>query len=120
MNPFGPQGSHAATTMPSGNTSLRYGTSDTWVKDCSATGANDGTNIDAAFFNNIIGNLNTLIVNSAISPVTRGDMSLVWRAVRAAIVSTINSMVSGGGLTVTNDGKLVIAAGTSTLPFITA
>jgi hypothetical protein len=84
---FGPQGSNATTTMPDGTTTNRYGSGeDTWAKD-SATDAADGTILDAAFFNTIIGNLRTLVTEAIADGatdviLTDGQMDAVLEAVK--------------------------------------
>lgn len=81
---FGPQNANAALQLPPGTASQRYGAAQTWVKDCSAPGLNDGTVLDAAFYNRIIGNLDYLcsVANVTGSP---GDMSVLYRAVIASV-----------------------------------
>jgi hypothetical protein len=85
MNPFGPQNGHANTTAPAASSSLRYGNADTWVQDCSAPGRKDGSVLDAGFFNNIIGNLYSLVKNAGITNAVRGDFNLLTTAIRALI-----------------------------------
>ena len=54
---FGPQGYQSSTTLPDGTERNRAGFGvDTWCQDCAA-GAENGTILDAAFFNMIIGNV---------------------------------------------------------------
>lgn len=86
MNPFGPQGAQASIAVPAGNSTIRY-PGDTWVKDCSAPGLNDGTQLDAGFFNNIIGNLNYLVRQSGLVLILRGDMTLLYSAVSQMITA---------------------------------
>lgn len=81
---FGPQNGNAATALPPGSKSQRYGAAQTWVQDCSAPGRNDGTILDAAFYNRIIGNLEYLVSQSGVTA-TPGDMSILYRAVLAAV-----------------------------------
>ena len=116
MNPFGPQGANAAKSLPAGTTTIRYNGFDTWVKDCSANGATDGTALDASFFNNIIGNLTTLISSSGIGSVTRGDMTLVYRAV---VKAAQGSLASGAGITIAS-GVVSSSVGKGTLPVVVA
>ena len=83
---FGPQGYQAAERLPAGTTRNRMGRGvDTWVQDC-APGSENGTVLDAAFFNTIIGNLRYL-VKSAVDAgagisLTDGDMTLLHQAVK--------------------------------------
>jgi hypothetical protein len=81
---FGPQNANAATTLPPTASQQRYGANQTWVQDCSGPGRNDGTVLDAAFYNRIIGNLDYLISTSGITA-TPGDMSALYRAVLGAV-----------------------------------
>ena len=116
---FGPQGSNAATALPQGTTVNRYGTRiDTWVKDASSAAACDGTVLDAAFFNNIIGNLRYLVTTAGVAK-TDGDMTLVYDAVKA-ISPTIEA---GTGTQVTeNNGTFTInlGLGAGNLTFFTS
>jgi hypothetical protein len=77
---FGPQGANATKTLPQGMDKQRYGNEQTWVKDCSAPGASDGTVLDASFHNRIIGNLEYLIAISGV-PALPGDFTALHRAV---------------------------------------
>lgn len=95
-NPFGPQGSQATTSLPPGTNQTRYGDDPTWCKDCTAPNANDATVLDAAFFNNIIGNLNYAVEASGITPVARGDMSLLFKA----IVKIVQGQIVTDGLVI--------------------
>jgi hypothetical protein len=64
---FGPQNSNALLALPVDSLKRqRYGSAQTWVKDASAPGANDGTILDAAFFNRIIANLENVLDVSGI------------------------------------------------------
>ena len=81
---FGPQNANAALVLPSGADRQRYGTAQTWVQDCSAPGRNDGSILDAAFYNRIIGNLDYLVSVSGITA-NPGDMTALFRAIMAAI-----------------------------------
>ena len=110
MNPFGPQNANASFV----NTkySLRYGTNDTWAKDCSINGNNDGTVLDASFHNMIIGNLGYLVKTSGITGQNFGDMTLVYSAVQSLVLK------AGNGL-VLKSGTVLSAVGTGTLYRIT-
>lgn len=81
---FGPQNSNAATLLPSGSAQQRYGANQTWVQDCSAPGRNDGTVLDAAFYNRIIGNLDYLVSQSGVTA-TPGDFTAVYRAILGSV-----------------------------------
>jgi hypothetical protein len=81
---FGPQNSNAALVLPTGADKQRYGVAQTWVQDCSAPGRNDGTVLDAHFYNRIIGNLDYLVSQSGITA-TPGDMTVLYRAMVEAI-----------------------------------
>lgn len=86
-NPFGPQGANAATQLPGPVNKIRYGNFNTWVKDCSSNHANDGTSLDAQFFNNIIGALNNLVDQSGINNTKPGDTTILSRAVTAIVLA---------------------------------
>jgi hypothetical protein len=103
LNVFGPQNSNASTTLPPGTTTVRYGTNPTWAKDCDASGKG-GTKLDAAFYNNIIGNLNLVVANSGV-PSARGDMTNLYRAICATAAA--QSTVTVTGLFGTPVGKVV-------------
>ncbi len=75
---FGPQGSNAAKVQPSGVSQQRYDTQ-TWVRDCSAPGAPDGTVLDAAFYNRIIAALDYVVSTSGVNALP-GDPSVLYRA----------------------------------------
>lgn len=87
-NPFGPQTSSAATALPSGNTQNRYGAVETWCRECKADGTG-GTVLDAAYYNNIHGNLNYLVNMAKLTSANRGDMSVVYRAILKLIEDRI-------------------------------
>jgi hypothetical protein len=83
-NVFGPQTQGVALVLPSGNAAVRYGSQNTWVKPCAPDGTG-GTNIDAAFFNNLIGNLNYVVTSAGLTYVRRGDMSVLYRSIQKLI-----------------------------------
>ncbi|RNJ49351.1 hypothetical protein [Methylocystis hirsuta] len=116
MNLFGPQGAHAANILPGGATKVRYGSQDTWVRDCSAAGANDGTALDAAFFNILIGNLNQVITQSGALPTARTDFLALYKAINQI---ALNVFDSGEGIILEN-GKVTIAVGKGVLPLVTS
>ena len=118
MTAFGPQSANAATALPSGSTTNRYGVNvDTWVRDCTDTVNNNGTVLNAAFFNNIIGNLRYL-VNTAGCPLVDGDMTMVYDAVLKVVQANAITSV-GPGLTITGN-NLNLDLGAGTLTFVTA
>jgi hypothetical protein len=84
---FGPQNANAALVLPTGSTIQRYGTAQTWVQDCSAPGRNDGTVLDAAFYNRIIGNLDYIVSIAGVAA-QPGDMSALFRAIMAAVAGS--------------------------------
>ena len=93
LNPFGPQGANVALTLPAASPAL-YGLIPTFVKNATSCGSNDGTVLDATFFNNIINNLNYLVTTSGISPALRGDPTVIYRAVQASSdVSVDNGVI---------------------------
>lgn len=100
MNPFGPQGPQAVTSLPAGTDMVRYGlAAATWFKDCSAPHANDATVLDAATLNMIIGNLWEVLQVSGIAPVNRGDMTLLRRAIAAILhneIGVTDAVIDGG------------------------
>ena len=111
---FGPQKANAAIELPDDIEQNRYGAVQTWVKDCSATGKSDGTVLDAAFYNRIIGNLEWFVQASKIA-VQLGDMTAIYRAVDA--VAKTHRLSAGRGVSVVN-GRINIAVGTGTLPVL--
>ena len=109
---FGPQNSNAALALPVGTTRNRYGVAQqTWVKDCSATGSNDGTILDAAFYNRIIGNLEYAITSSGVAAV-QGDFTALWRAIQASAIFTGAQGVNVSGNVAT------LSVGTGVLPVL--
>ena len=76
---FGPQGSNASSIR--GTVQQRY-SSDTWVRDCTGTGKDDGTVLNAQFFNCIIGNLREA-VRAAGVPLDDDDMTMLTKAISA-------------------------------------
>jgi len=83
---FGPQGANAASTLPVGTRNNRYGAGvDTWVQDCGA-GNTNGTILNAAFFNNIIGNLRNVVKaavrDGATFDACDGDMDALLKAIK--------------------------------------
>ena len=81
MSAFGPQNANASSTLPSGVNQQRY-VGDTWVKDASAPGASDGTVVDAAWYNRIIGALDYIIAEAGLTPAP-GDFSALYKAILA-------------------------------------
>lgn len=81
---FGPQGANAVTEKPNSFRQQRYGNIQTWVKDSSAPGASDGTVLDAAFYNRIIGALDYIVGKAGVSALP-GDDSALYRAVLRAV-----------------------------------
>ncbi|MFG6500134.1 hypothetical protein [Sulfitobacter sp. 1A15106] len=97
---FGPQGYNSATSLPPGITNNRAGWGvDTWVVDCTP-GDQNGTILDAAFFNMILGSLRNLVrqavADGAPITITDGDMNMVLQAVK--FYGSIDSLVVGSGL----------------------
>ena len=112
---FGPQGFNAATSLPAGTTNNRYGTGvDTWVKPASGPGECDGTVLDAAFFNTIIGNIRYVVQQSGVA-MTDGDMTLLFDAIQAISPTyTTNDAITITGNT------FDVALGNGTLTFFSA
>lgn len=103
---FGPQGQNAATSLPAGTQSNRYGTGvDTWVSGC---GQGGGTVLDPAFFNMILGNLRNLvkgaIADGATIDLSDGDMNLLLNAVK---FYTGAGLAAGNGISIAN-GRISI------------
>ncbi len=78
---FGPQNARAAETLPPGIGKKRY-TGSTWVRDASAPGKSDGTVLDAAFYNRIIGALEYILSQAGITA-EPGDVGALYRAIVA-------------------------------------
>ena len=117
---FGPQSANVATALPAGSATNRGGTNvDTWVRDASSNTACDGTVLDAAFFNNIIGNLRYAVRQSGVT-LNDGDMTLLYKA----IIAAKTSFTAGAGTTVTTDANGVttvsLALGGGTATFFTS
>lgn len=93
---FGPQSTNAATSMPNVGIDKKRYPSQTWVKDASAPGRNDGTVLDAAFFNRIIGNLERLVTRSGIAGRV-GDLTLVYNAVTQLITNAVAKVLRFDG-----------------------
>ncbi len=85
---FGPQNANATTSLPSGTDKKRYGIAQTWVKDASAPGRNDGTVLDASFFNRIIGNLERVVMQTGLK-IQLGDMTALYRAIQHLINTAV-------------------------------
>lgn len=100
---FGPQGANADTTAPVGTSTNRYGVGvQTWCKDSSTPGANNGTVYDAAFFNRIIGSLEYVVAQADVNA-SLGDTSALFRAItnvapRPGAVTTTRGLSGGGSL----------------------
>ena len=104
---FGPQTRNAVSSLPSGTTANRYGSTDTWFQDCQDTTNPDGTVANAAWFNMVTGNLRYLIqqanTDGASITLDDGDMTLVLQAVKYyAENSGLQSVNTAHGLTNTN------------------
>lgn len=80
---FGPQTRDATNLLPASTSSDRYGSQDSWFADCNNGGS--GTTVDAAFLNNILGNMRTVVETSGVS-YTTGDMTNLYRAIYAIAV----------------------------------
>ncbi len=112
---LGPQGPNATTTLPAGSANNRWGNGvDTWVKDASTATSCDGTVLDAAFFNNIIGSLRTVIDKAitAGAPITKtdGDITLLYDAIIALIQTEVTTATGGTYLSVLTGGTAYTAA----------
>jgi hypothetical protein len=76
---FGPQNARAVDAPSTPLNDKRY-PAQTWVKDATAPGMSNGTVLDAAFFNRIIGALDYICTASGVSAAV-GDLSVLFRAV---------------------------------------
>ena len=99
---FGPQGYQSVANLPDGIERNRMGFGiDTWVRDCTA-GDENGTILDAAFFNMIIGNLRNVvkqaITDGANITITDGELDLLTQAVK--FYGQDNAPVAGAGIAV--------------------
>jgi hypothetical protein len=88
---FGPQGSGAVPAPLTSITQKRF-VGQTYVKDATAPNANNGTVLDAAFFNRIIGALDYLCTASGITA-TVGDVSALARAVASLVASSMAAVL---------------------------
>lgn len=112
---FGPQGFNAAIALPAGATNNRYGTGvDTWVKPASGNGECDGTVLDAAFFNVLLGNIRYTVQQAGV-PMTDGDMTLLYQA----ITTLAPQYTAGTGLALASN-EFSVNLGTGVLPFVSA
>lgn len=88
---FGPQTAHVSTDLPDGTSKNRHGDNiDTWCQDCSSASANDGTELDAAFFNVIIGNMRHVVkqgvsIHGASFTINEGDMEALYKSILAMV-----------------------------------
>ena len=99
---FGPQGINATTTLPTANTNVYGLATDTWVKDCTSAALNDGTVLNAQFFNNILGNLRYACQTAGVT-LTDGDMTMLYKAITAicaanALVGATNGLKVVGSI----------------------
>ena len=106
---FGPQGANATNSIPATNGVNRYGTGvDTWVQDASSSSAQDGTVLNADFFNMIIGNLRTIvrqaIADGATFSETDGDFTLLLEAVKFYTGAAESAFPTDAAGQLTNDG----------------
>lgn len=88
MPGFGPLGARAATVRPTKDTDTYL--VQTWFKDCSAPGANDGTVPTASWFNHLVGNL-VYAAGQASVPLTndQADDTFIWDIIDAAIAAAL-------------------------------
>lgn len=89
MSVFGPQNANAATALPAGSSNRRY-KGQSWVKDATGPGTADGTILDAAFYNRIIGNLEYLVSQAGIAA-QPGDFSAIYRSIMAVVSKGANA-----------------------------
>jgi len=89
---FGPQSPNYTTSRPARATEVSAGV-DTWAKDCSSAGANDGTILNADFFNVIIANLRE-VVNGAGLTLDNTNDELLYDAILAIINSALANVVT--------------------------
>lgn len=111
---FGPQSPNFVTVRPANSPDVSAGL-DTWVKNCSAPGANDGTILDATFFNVIIGNLRTAVVSADVD-LDANDDFMLEKAIRALAADEITA---GDGLRKVGS-TLSLSIGRGVLPVMTA
>lgn len=114
---FGPQSPNYTTTRPATNPQVSGGV-DTWAKDCSSLGANDGTVLTASFFNVLIGNLRNLVRSAGVALDDSDAMVLdAVQAVAAGVIaSTVPVYVGANGVSINNGTvRLSIGLGTGVL-----
>ena len=115
MTAFGPQSANAATALPTGTTTNRYGASqDTWCQDCTDTVNNNGTVLNAAFYNMIIGNLRYAVATEGIT-MTDGDMILLWQAMQKIAADTGLQTANNGILQIGTNVQLNLGTGALTV-----
>lgn len=111
---LGPQSPNFSTTRPPTAPDVSAGV-DTWCKDCSAPGATDGTILDASFFNAIIAQLRTAIVEAGIT-LSNADDNMLEKAIRALAVDELSANYG-----VRLDGSNIeLTIGQGILPVMTA
>lgn len=99
---FGPgqAATNVVTVRPSDDRTL--GATDTWIKGCSAPGANDGTVVPAGWANQIIANLRAACRAAGVPDDNADDM--LWRAMQGSVrlaqpigyVGTFSQSVTNG------------------------
>ena len=115
MTAFGPQSANAATALPTGTTTNRYGSAvDTWCQDCTDTVNNNGTVLNAAFYNMILGNLRYAVATEGIT-MTDGDMTLLWQAIKSAAAASGLQTASNGILAIGTNVQLNLGTGALTV-----
>lgn len=119
---FGPASQNAVTVRPADSRTIAA--IDTWFKNCSSAGAQDGTRIDAAFLNFMLGNMRAATRGMGV-PDDAADDLLLLKAIQAALTGAVKAVdaraylplhaevTSGSGLfsVSASTGQIVIGTG---------
>lgn len=88
---FGPQGPDYTTTRPA--TDTQQTTVDTWCKDCSGVGMNDGTVFTASMMNVLLANLRYAVRQAGVTLADTDD-TMLWNAMLGAATGGVAMTIS--------------------------
>jgi len=95
MSAIGPQSPNFSTARPP--TDAEVSPLDTWFRDCSAAGSNDGTVVSASWLNVVTAQLRTAVRNAGIA-LDDGDDEMLWKAIQFAADQANNNLTASRGL----------------------
>ena len=105
---IGPQSPHYTTSRPATDTEVSSGI-DTWFKDCSTAGSNDGTVVSASWYNVITAQIRTAINDAGVA-LDDSDDQMLYKAIGSVASSTLTA---GNGIVKTsNQFRLTLGAST--------